>query len=94
MLIVVAAGIFGLLVTSRTAAYQGLHHYLLSLAEVASTVVDPVLHNEIRRPEQLNDADYVRAVTEDVGRLVAQRVLTKEDGDALIAEAKSAAVPF
>jgi diguanylate cyclase (GGDEF)-like protein len=62
MLIVVAAGVFGLLVTSRTAAYQGLHHYLLSLAEVASTVVDPILQKEIRRPEQLNDADYVRAV--------------------------------
>ncbi len=39
-------------------------------------------------------ADYVRAVTEDVQRLVVLRVLTKEDGDALIAEAKSAAVPF
>jgi diguanylate cyclase (GGDEF)-like protein len=62
MLIVVAAGIFGLLVTSRTAAYQSFRHYLVSLAEAASTTVDPVLQNEIRRPEQLNDADYVRAV--------------------------------
>jgi diguanylate cyclase (GGDEF)-like protein len=62
MLIVVAAGIFGLLVTSRSSAYQSFRHHLLSLAEAASTMVDPVLHNEIRRPEQLNDADYVRAV--------------------------------
>jgi diguanylate cyclase (GGDEF)-like protein len=62
MLIVVAAGIFGLLVTSRTAAYQGFRHYLVSLAEAASTMVDPVLQNEIRRPEQLNNADYARAV--------------------------------
>jgi hypothetical protein len=37
---------------------------------------------------------YVRAVTNDVQRLVAERALTKEDGDALIAEAKGAAVPF
>src|ERR1019366_7150985 len=33
-------------------------------------------------------AAYVRAVTDDVAKLVAQRVLTKEDGDDLIAEAK------
>ena len=38
-------------------------------------------------------AAYVRAVTEDVARLVAQRVLTKEDGDDLIAEAKRTTVP-
>ena len=62
MLIVVGAGIFGLFVTSRTSAYQSFRHYLVSLAEAASTMVDPVLQNEIRRPEQLNDADYVRAV--------------------------------
>ena len=62
MLIVVAAGIFGLLVTSRTAAYQGLHHYLLGLAEAAAAMVDPALQKEIHRPEQFNDADYVRAV--------------------------------
>ena len=34
-------------------------------------------------------AAYVRAVTDDVAKLVAQRVLTKEDGDDLIAEAKA-----
>jgi hypothetical protein len=62
MLIVVGAGIFGLLVTSRTSAYQSFRNYLVGLAEAASTMVDPVLQNEIRRPEQLNDADYVRAV--------------------------------
>jgi len=33
-------------------------------------------------------ADYVRKVSEDVAKLVAQRVMTKEDGDDLIAEAK------
>ena len=38
-------------------------------------------------------AAYVRAVTDDVARLMAQRVLTKQDGDDLIAEAKRTAVP-
>ncbi|HEY0341475.1 MAG TPA: GGDEF domain-containing protein, partial [Steroidobacteraceae bacterium] len=62
MLIVLAAGIFGLLGTAQTSAYQGYRHYLMGLAKAAATMVDPVLHNKIRRPEQLNDADYVRAV--------------------------------
>ena len=33
-------------------------------------------------------ADYVRKVTDDVAKLVALRVMTKEDGDDLIAEAR------
>ena len=62
MLIVVAAGILGLWVSSRNSAYENLSHYLTGLAEAAATVVDPELQNKIRKPEQLNDADYLRAV--------------------------------
>ena len=35
-----------------------------------------------------SSADYVRKVTDDVAKLVALRVMTKEDGDDLIAEAR------
>lgn len=62
MLIVVAAGIIGLWVSSRNTAREEFRHYLVGLAESAATLVDPALHNELRHPEQLNDADYVRAV--------------------------------
>jgi diguanylate cyclase (GGDEF)-like protein len=62
MLLVVGAAIFGLWVTSRNSTYEDFRHYLTGLAETAATVVDPVLQNRIRRPDQLNDADYVRAV--------------------------------
>ena len=62
MLIVVAAGILGLWVSSRNSAYENFNRYLVGLAEAAATVVDPELQNKIRKPEQLNDADYLRAV--------------------------------
>jgi diguanylate cyclase (GGDEF)-like protein len=62
MLIVVAAGIVGLWVTSTNTAREEFRHYLVGLAQSAATLVDPALHNKLRRPEQLNDADYVRAV--------------------------------
>ncbi len=62
MLIVVAAAIFGLWETSKNSAYENFRHYLEGLAEAAATMVDPVQQDAIRRPEQLNDADYVRAV--------------------------------
>src|SRR5690242_9181275 len=62
MLIVVAAGIVGLWVTSTNTAREEFRHYLVGLAQSAATLIDPALHNKLRRPEQLNDADYVRAV--------------------------------
>jgi diguanylate cyclase (GGDEF)-like protein len=62
MLIVVAAGILGLWLRSRTSAYEGFRERLVQLAAMAATTLDPALHAQIRRPEQLNDPDYVRAV--------------------------------
>ena len=62
MLMVVGAAILGLWLSSRQAAFEGLREYLTELAREAATTIDPVLHEQIRRPEQLNDADYTRAV--------------------------------
>ena len=62
MLLVVGAGIFGLWRSSREAEFQGFRHHLIELAKAAASTIDPVLHERIRRPEQLNDADYNRAV--------------------------------
>jgi diguanylate cyclase (GGDEF)-like protein/PAS domain S-box-containing protein len=62
MLLVVGAGIFGLWRSSREAEFQGFRHHLIELAKAAASTLDPVLHERIRRPEQLNDADYTRAV--------------------------------
>jgi diguanylate cyclase (GGDEF)-like protein len=62
MWVVVAAGIFGLWVTTERSAFTGFRQHLLNLAREASVAVDPELHERIRRPEQLNDPDYRRAV--------------------------------
>jgi diguanylate cyclase (GGDEF)-like protein/PAS domain S-box-containing protein len=62
VLMVVGAAILGLWDSSRESAYQGFSDYLSELAEEAATTIDPVLLGQIRRPEQLNDADYTRAV--------------------------------
>jgi len=62
VLIVVGAAILGLWLSSRQSAYQDFSDYLTELAQEAATTIDPVLLEQIRRPEQLNDADYVRAV--------------------------------
>jgi len=62
MWVVVAAGIVGLWVTMQQAALQGFQQSLMNLAREASVSVDPGLHERIRRPEQLNDPDYRRAV--------------------------------
>jgi hypothetical protein len=37
---------------------------------------------------------YVQAVRKDLARLVGDRVIVKEDGDALLKHAESAAVPW
>lgn len=62
ILIVVAAGVLGLWVTSTNTARADFRHYLIGLAQSAATLVDPTLHNELRSPGQLNDDDYLRAV--------------------------------
>ena len=62
VLMVVGAAILGLWLSSRESAYQGFSDHLTQLAEEAATTIDPVLLEQIRRPEQLNDADYTRAV--------------------------------
>src|SRR3569833_2656905 len=62
VLMVVGAAILGLWLSSRESAYKGFSDYLTQLAEQAATTIDPVLLEQIRRPEQLNDADYARAV--------------------------------
>jgi diguanylate cyclase (GGDEF)-like protein len=62
ILLVVAAGILGLWMTSRNSAYAGFAHELISLAQEAAAQVDPQLHEQIRRPEQLNGPEYLRAV--------------------------------
>ncbi len=61
-LIVVAAGILGLWATTTYSIRENYRHYLVGLAETAATLVDPVLHEKLRRPEQRNDSDYRRAV--------------------------------
>jgi len=58
----VGAGIFGLWATSTSTIKQEFRHYLVSLAQTAAALVDPTLHDSIRRPDQLNDPDYRRAV--------------------------------
>jgi diguanylate cyclase (GGDEF)-like protein/PAS domain S-box-containing protein len=62
IMLVVGAGILGLWVTSRNSAYAGFAHELISLAQEAASQVDPQLHEQIRRPEQLNGPEYLRAV--------------------------------
>ena len=62
MLIVVAAGVLGLWVSSANTAREDFRHYLIGLAQSAAMLVDPTLHNGLRHPEQLNDDDYLRAV--------------------------------
>lgn len=60
--LVVGAGILGLWTSSTRAIRENYQHYLIGLAEAAATLIDPDLHDSIRRPEQLNDPDYRRAV--------------------------------
>jgi diguanylate cyclase (GGDEF)-like protein/PAS domain S-box-containing protein len=62
ILVVAGAGILGLWVTSRNSAYAGFANELISLAQEAASQVDPQLHEQIRRPEQLNGPEYLRAV--------------------------------
>jgi diguanylate cyclase (GGDEF)-like protein len=62
VLIVVAAGILGLWLTSRQSAFDGFRQRLIDLAREASVSIDPELHARIRNPEQLNGPEYKRAV--------------------------------
>ncbi|MBS0422048.1 MAG: EAL domain-containing protein [Proteobacteria bacterium] len=62
MLLAVAAGVGGVWLGSKAAITANFRHYLTGLAQTAATLVDPELHELLRRPEQLNDAQYTRAV--------------------------------
>jgi diguanylate cyclase (GGDEF)-like protein len=61
-LVVVGAGIFGLWVTSTTTIRDNYHQYLIGLAQTAASMIDPALQTTIRRPDQINGPDYLRAV--------------------------------
>ena len=63
MLLAVVAGVAGVWAGSKTAITANFRRELLDLARTAATLVDPGLHERIRRPEQLNDPDYVAAVS-------------------------------
>lgn len=62
MLLAVAAGVGGVWLGSKAAITANFRHYLMGLARTAATLVDPALHDTLRRPEQVNDAQYTRAV--------------------------------
>ena len=61
-LLVVGAGVIGLWASSTHSIRENYRHYLIGLAQSAATLVDPGLHERIRRPEQRNDPDYRHAV--------------------------------
>lgn len=63
LLVIAASAILGLWIASQRVEKNNFHHYVVGLLKAASSQVDPQLHERIRRPEQLNDADYIRAVT-------------------------------
>jgi len=62
VLIVVGAAIWGLWLSLRKSAFEDFRGRLIDLAQEAAVSIDPELHERIRRPEQQNDPDYVRAV--------------------------------
>jgi len=62
VLIVVGAAIWGLWLSSQKAAFEDFRSRLVELAQEAAVSIDPVLHERIRNPEQLNGPDYIRAV--------------------------------
>jgi diguanylate cyclase (GGDEF)-like protein/PAS domain S-box-containing protein len=62
VLVAVSIGVLGLWFTERASAHDDFRHYLVSVAQVAATLVDPKLHASLRRPEQLNDLDYRSAI--------------------------------
>jgi len=61
-LLVVGAGTLGLWVRATQTLHDNFSRYLIELAQVASQFVDPHLHSALRRPEQINDPEYKRAV--------------------------------
>jgi diguanylate cyclase (GGDEF)-like protein/PAS domain S-box-containing protein len=61
-LLVVATGIFGLWLSSSAAIRENYRHMLIGLAQAAASQIDPALHESLRRPDQRNGPDYLRAV--------------------------------
>src|SRR5882757_7027488 len=63
MLVAVAAGVGGVWAGSKAAITANFRHDLMAFAQTAASLIDPSLHQQIRRPEQLNDDQYIKAVT-------------------------------
>jgi diguanylate cyclase (GGDEF)-like protein/PAS domain S-box-containing protein len=61
-MIAVGAGVLGMWLFVTASIRENYRHYLISLAQAAALQVDAELHARIRRPEQRNDPDYLRAV--------------------------------
>lgn len=61
-LICAATGILGLFTTAARSIDDNYHDYLVSLARAAATLVDPGLHQAIRRPDQQNGPLYNQTV--------------------------------
>ena len=60
--VVVGAGVAGLLLSASNTIRDSYLSYVAGVARMGAVLVDPALHNAIRNPSQLNDADYRRAV--------------------------------
>jgi diguanylate cyclase (GGDEF)-like protein/PAS domain S-box-containing protein len=58
----VGAGVAGVWRSSEAAIRENYQHYLIGLALAVAQQIDPGLHGRIRRPEQMDSADYVAAV--------------------------------
>ncbi|NNM61695.1 MAG: EAL domain-containing protein, partial [Steroidobacteraceae bacterium] len=61
-LCVVIAGVAGPALTSRDSIRLNYEDHLISLAEAAAALVDPSAQSSIRRPDEINDPQYRRAV--------------------------------
>lgn len=61
-LLVVGAGTLGLFLSATWSIRANYHDHLLGLAQTAAALVDPQLHQRIRRPEDLNGELYAQAV--------------------------------
>ena len=61
---VVGAALFGAWTTSNRTVRDDFRTHLVTLAEAAAHSIDPELHEALRRPEQTDSAEYVRAVAQ------------------------------
>ena len=61
-LLAVGAGALGLWIFATSAIRENYRHHLVSIAQAAALQIDPVLHGQLRDPEQRNGPQYQRAV--------------------------------